>query len=127
MESDIAMKKFRTLSIDEVAKQIEPPVLYIIGNGFDLMHGVRSRYTDFRDALGRDSDLLYTLETFIHVPDIWGDFENNLAYLDRGMMMGRLDECLDDFDVKEEDDDDFLCCGFLFGSGSCSFSRICPY
>ena len=113
MESDITMKKFRTLCIDEVAKQIEPPVLYIIGNGFDLMHGVRSRYTDFRDALGRDSDLLYTLETFIHVPDIWGDFENNLAYLDRGMMMGRLDECLDDFDVKEEDDDDFSAADFF--------------
>jgi hypothetical protein len=34
-------------------------VLYVIGNGFDLMHGVRSSYYAFRDTLGKNSALLH--------------------------------------------------------------------
>ena len=37
--------------------------LYIIGNGFDLMHRVPSSYYNFRDSLGKNNSLRYSLET----------------------------------------------------------------
>ena len=87
-------------------------LLYIIGNGFDLMHGVRSSYYDFRDSMSPNNIVRFTLETYIHKGDIWGDFENNLAYLDRAMLMGSIDDCLEDLDVPDEDDDSFSAANF---------------
>jgi hypothetical protein len=81
--------------------------LFIIGNGFDIMHGVKSSYYNFRDSIGRKNILRFTLENYIRQDDVWGDFEDGLAYLDREMMLGTLDDWLDDFDVPDEDDDDF--------------------
>lgn len=81
--------------------------LFIIGNGFDIMHGVKSSYYNFRDSIGRKSILRWTLENYIKQDDIWGNFENDLAYLDREMMLGTLDDWLDNFNVLDEDEDDF--------------------
>ncbi|MBO1265081.1 bacteriophage abortive infection AbiH family protein [Proteiniclasticum sp. SCR006] len=81
--------------------------LFIIGNGFDIMHGVKSSYYNFRDSIGRKNILRFTLENYIRQEDVWGNFEDGLAYLDREMMLGTLDDWLDDFDVPDEDDDDF--------------------
>ena len=47
------------------------------------------------------------MENYIRQDDVWGNFEDGLAYLDREMMLGTLDDWLDDFDVPDEDDDDF--------------------
>ena len=42
--------------------------LYIIGNGFDLMHGVKSSYYNFRDFLKkRNPELKVQLESYIGV------------------------------------------------------------
>lgn len=87
--------------------------LFIIGNGFDIMHGVPSSYYSFRDSIGRNNILRFTLETYIKKDDIWGDFENSLAYLDREMMLGTLDDWLEHFDVLEEDDVDFSVADYL--------------
>lgn len=81
--------------------------LCIIGNGFDLAHGVKSSYYDFRKFLGTNSDLREIMEAYINKPDIWGDFENSLAHLDREMLINNIDETLADFDVKDDDDEDF--------------------
>ncbi|MEQ6376346.1 bacteriophage abortive infection AbiH family protein [Bacillaceae bacterium S4-13-56] len=81
--------------------------LFIIGNGFDIMHGVKSSYYNFRDTIGRHNILRFTLENYIRQDDVWGNFEDGLAYLDREMMLGTLDDWLDDFDVLDENDDDF--------------------
>jgi hypothetical protein len=81
--------------------------LFIIGNGFDIMHGVKSSYYNFRDTIGRQNILRFTLENYIRQDDVWGNFEDGLAYLDREMMLGTLDDWLDDFEVPDEDDDDF--------------------
>lgn len=56
--------------------------LFIIGNGFDLMHGVQSRYTNFRDSISKKSSLRTILETFLKVDDVWADFEDALGHLD---------------------------------------------
>lgn len=44
--------------------------LIITGNGFDIMHGVKSSYWDFQNTLGKDSRLRYYLETYLDVSDL---------------------------------------------------------
>ena len=34
-------------------------ILYVLGNGFDLMHGVKSSYYDFQKTLGKNSHLRF--------------------------------------------------------------------
>lgn len=70
--------------------------LYVIGNGLDLANGVRSSYRDFRSYLeGRDARgraLVRLLDSYLgSAPDLWGDFESSLAFLDRGMAMDAVD------------------------------------
>jgi hypothetical protein len=58
--------------------------LFIIGNGFDLYHEIKSSYSDFKEYLFlRDRNLLITLEKFnLYGEFLWSDFEANLADLD---------------------------------------------
>ena len=58
--------------------------LYFIGNGFDLHHGIQSRYTDYAYWLiDNDLSLFYKIESTFGWPndDWWGDFENNIGEL----------------------------------------------
>lgn len=86
--------------------------LFIIGNGFDLMHGVPSSYYHFRDTLGRNNEIRETLEFYIRAENLWGDFENNLAYLDRELVLSSIDFWLEYMDVLDVDDDDFSLSSF---------------
>lgn len=59
--------------------------LYIIGNGFDLHHGINSSYVDFRNWLEENDCDLYNQFDEIYGycdSDWWKDFENQLASLD---------------------------------------------
>jgi len=58
--------------------------LYIIGNGFDIFHGLPCRYTDFRMWLQQKQPQTFTLLNDIYSPDgeWWKDFEVNLGNLD---------------------------------------------
>ena len=59
-----------------------PERLYIIGNGFDLHHGLKSRYWDFKLYLeNKDKDLLEKLEEYFSSDSLWSDFEGTLEYL----------------------------------------------
>lgn len=59
-------------------------VLYIIGNGFDLHHGVPSSYKSFSYWLQRQNHRLYNkLNAVCKVDYLWKDFEHALAYVDR--------------------------------------------
>lgn len=54
--------------------------LYILGNGFDIAHGFKTKYQDFRNYLiekNRD-DILYLFSD----EELWSDFEYNLCALD---------------------------------------------
>ncbi len=56
--------------------------LYIIGNGFDIHHGINSRYTDYETWLEVNMPEVYgkILENFMHTDsDWWKDFEQNLS------------------------------------------------
>lgn len=59
--------------------------LYIIGNGFDLHHGINSKYIDFRKWLEKTNcDFLNHIEEIYGCcnHNWWNDFENQLASLD---------------------------------------------
>lgn len=65
--------------------------LYIIGNGFDLHHGLKSRYWDFRTYLiNKDEALVEKLEEYFGDDALWSDFEETLSYLDTEQIV---DEC----------------------------------
>jgi hypothetical protein len=58
-------------------------VLYVIGNGFDIHHGIRSRYWDFKMFLQEyDPILLSILNEYFSEKALWSDFEATLATLD---------------------------------------------
>lgn len=83
---------------------LEPmKTLYIIGNGFDIMHGVPSGYYNFRDSLGKHSDLREALETYIKKRDLWADFEEGLAAIDADAMIAGLDEWMDTYNAYDPD------------------------
>lgn len=66
--------------------------LYIIGNGFDLQHGIKSKYWDFKEYLNDvDDDLVKKLEMYFETDALWSDFEETLAYLDTQLIV---DECM---------------------------------
>lgn len=79
--------------------------LYIIGNGFDLMHRVPSSYYAFRDSLGKHNSLRETLETYLTAEDIWADFEDALAHFNADMMANPeiIDMWLEGFDAFSQE------------------------
>lgn len=80
--------------------------LYMIGNGFDLMHRVPSSYYSFRDTLGKNNRLRKDLELALTAEDIWADFENALGTLNLGLMGSRdvVDMWLDNFGFYDDED-----------------------
>lgn len=96
--------KYNPVSIEEINPSNR--TLYIIGNGFDLIHRVPSTYYSFRDSLkGKNSNLRWLLETTLTPDDIWADFENSLGSLNLDLMASRdiVDMWLDDFGFYDED------------------------
>ncbi len=77
--------------------------LYIIGNGFDIMHGVPSRYNDFRDSMSKSNNLRWQLETYLKSDSLWSDFEEALAHINGSAILGTVDMSLDNFDAYNED------------------------
>ena len=58
--------------------------LYIIGNGFDLHHGLNTSYSSFRDNCAKKSTILWGVLTEIYGDSVnedmwWSDFEEMLA------------------------------------------------
>ena len=61
---------------DEVVK-----VLLIIGNGFDLSHGLHICYNDFKEYLYETDSVLYDLLKNKMSDFLWSNFEEDLGYL----------------------------------------------
>lgn len=98
------LNEWKVVKIDDIRPDTDN-VLYIVGNGFDLMHRLPSSYYHFRDSMGRNNPLRRTLETYIAVDDVWDDFEDSLAHADIDAMTSYslLDGLLDTFDAYDED------------------------
>ena len=62
----------------------DPKTLYIIGNGFDLHHGIPSFYGNFATFIKRvDPDTYSVIEKYFDVDNkFWGEFETRLADFD---------------------------------------------
>lgn len=61
--------------------------LFIIGNGFDLHHGLKTSYFDFRDRVVSKKPFLKRSLSEIYGEQInnemwWSNFENMLAHID---------------------------------------------
>lgn len=98
------LKDWNVVAEDDIRPENDH-VLYIIGNGFDLMHEIRSSYYAFRDSLGKENPLRYALENFLTSEDIWADFENALAHFNMKAMCSEflVDNWLDMFEAYDED------------------------
>lgn len=59
-------------------------ILYIIGNGFDLAHGIKSSYCDFREWLVHNKNNLVSMMDifFSNKRDIWSSIEQALGEYD---------------------------------------------
>lgn len=101
---DALLQRWPVIPIDEIRPK-DDHILYIIGNGFDLMHGVRSSYYAFRDTLGKRNSLREILETYLTPDDIWADFENALAHFHISSMGSQfvVDNWLNWMDAYAED------------------------
>lgn len=70
-------------------KQEATKTLYIIGNGFDQYHGLKTGYDDFRKFVKQTDSNLYELVEKYYMykkQDFWHDFEENLGLLDDDML-----------------------------------------
>ena len=66
-------------------------LLFILGNGFDLFHGLKSKYSDFRNYLNekakKDSDVKIFIRDFqsefqsSDTDSLWNNFENSLCHI----------------------------------------------
>jgi hypothetical protein len=73
-----------------------PKTLYIIGNGFDLYHGVASSYNNFKEFLLKSSPEIFDLaNTFLDKGLLWSNFEAALASLNGSKLKGDSDFLID--------------------------------
>lgn len=72
--------------------------LYVIGNGFDLYHGIPSSYRDFAAYLERADWAIHRMvgEYFAGDAAFWADFENRLAEFDADQAVDYASQFLDD-------------------------------
>ena len=73
------LKEWNLLSLEEMGEAVKEGSLYVIGNGFDMLHGVRSSYYDFSRTLGKRSSVRFYLEKYLKTDDLWADFEGALG------------------------------------------------
>ena len=60
-----------------------PTKLYVVGNGFDLWHGIPSAYRNFKEFVRqRDSEIFNAVENYIPAGDDWSSLESALAATD---------------------------------------------
>lgn len=99
------LNNWNVVSLKEVKPDMEDKPLYVIGNGFDLMHGARSSYYDFSKTLGKRNRLRFYLENYLKVDDLWADFEGALAKINVEAMCSSIaiDTFLDSMGAYEEE------------------------
>lgn len=99
------LQQYHVVSLDKIIPCNDKDILYVLGNGFDMMHGVKSSYYSFRDSIGKRNQLRRTLETFLLPDDIWADFESALGQFNVAMMNSAdiIDMNLDMWGAYDED------------------------
>lgn len=84
--------------------------LYIIGNGFDLHHGINTNYIDFRNYLDANfPDLFDSLESYYYMDEdslLWSEFENGLKEFNPTDLEDNFGEYLPDYSSDDFRDRD---------------------
>lgn len=80
--------------------------LYIIGNGFDLYHGIKSSYKHFQEYLElNDPECLQYIEDYIFIKnENWSDFETALAELNVNEIHNMCDGFLENYGAEDWSD-----------------------
>lgn len=102
-EKELGYSPYTVKRVSEIEIDSPNTTLYVIGNGFDLAHGVPSSYSKFRDWLGRHSNLRRTLEDYIRNDALWWNFEEALADIDLDTPSMAIPEMMDVFDAYNPD------------------------
>lgn len=91
----------RQIEFQSLTNETPINTLFIIGNGFDIMHGVPSSYWDFQKTLGKRSEIRYHLENYLNVEsdELWYNLEDSLSHINAGVMLDVIDMWLDVYDV----------------------------
>ncbi|MGI9363359.1 MAG: bacteriophage abortive infection AbiH family protein [Parasphingorhabdus sp.] len=81
-------------------------VLYIIGNGFDLHHGIPSSYKEFGEYLRKvDNDTFSFVERYFDADDkFWFEFEERLAFFDSDTLIDDASNFLVGYGAEEWSD-----------------------
>ncbi|WDO12332.1 bacteriophage abortive infection AbiH family protein [Flavobacterium sp. WW92] len=79
--------------------------LFIIGNGFDIFHGIPSRYSDFEAYVKASNPSLYAaLQEYFVQDELWSDFEATLALIDTDKIVEDAAQYLDDYGAEDWSD-----------------------
>lgn len=84
---------------------MQPSKLYIIGNGFDLWHGISSSYGQFKEYVRqRDRDLFDAVERYLPADEDWSDLEAALADIDVDSIIDDLDQYMLSYSAEDWSD-----------------------
>ncbi|MBH3466216.1 bacteriophage abortive infection AbiH family protein [Pseudomonas carnis] len=79
--------------------------LYIIGNGFDLHHGLPTQYSRFKDYLEQvDREVYDWVESYIAIDEDWAELELSLADLDTANIVTDLEGFLVPYSAEDWSD-----------------------
>lgn len=86
---------------------MKPKTLFVVGNGFDLFHGVGSTYSEFGEYVRRTNGSLHkTFEKYFSFEGNWAKLEETLACLDINSIVEDASEFLVSYGSDEWNDSD---------------------
>lgn len=84
---------------------MHPTKLYVIGNGFDLWHGIPSSYAQFKEYVKRhDRDLLGVIDSYLPADEDWSDLESALADVDVDSIIDDLGHFMPSYSAEDWSD-----------------------
>lgn len=82
-----------------------PRKLYVIGNGFDLWHGIPSSLAQFKQYVQTtDSDIYRETEDYLPTKDDWSDLESALAEMDVDALIENLGHFMSSYGAEDWSD-----------------------
>lgn len=79
--------------------------LYLIGNGFDLWHGIPSSLAQFRQYVeATDHDVYREIEEYLPTKEDWSDLELALANMDVNALIDNLGHFMDSYGAEDWSD-----------------------
>lgn len=84
---------------------MQPTKLYVIGNGFDLWHGIPSSYARFKEYVRqRDRDLFDAVDRYLPADEDWSDLECALADIDVDSIIDDLGQFMPSYSAEDWSD-----------------------